>query len=64
MRQYWNVERQMVKTRLGVGPMVDSILVCGSAGETVELTTTRWQPLDELEAIAKALNAMPEYGGM
>lgn len=60
--RYWNVERQ--PNRVGL-PWFErehtDWEVRGAAGERIRVNTDRWCPLDELDAIAQALNALPEY---
>ena len=57
MTAYWTVQRQ---PNVDWGEHVDWE-VRGAAGEQVQLNTTRCCPFDEYEAIARALNALPEY---
>ena len=73
MRQYWTVERQTDDERYDWidDEEIDDdykpeplYRVQGAAGERVLLYTDRWLPLEELNVVAQALNAMPEYGGM
>ena len=59
---YWNVERTRQSFDVFSGdPRPTTFEVRGLAGERVTLDTMRWYPHDEYEAIAQALNALPEY---
>jgi hypothetical protein len=58
MPRYWRVVQQEI-TAHGLCP--NKYYVSGAAEEVVALETRRLMPLEELEAIAEALNHLPAY---